>query len=94
MALADRTVTLAWDANAPAEIVTSYAVIIDGKELPPVTGTTAAITIPDTRTTVSVVAISDGGRSEPSAPLIIPAAPSNPKGVRVTSIVRTTISTP
>ena len=94
MAFAERSLTLAWSANPPADMVTSYVVTVDGVRQPPVTGTTAQVTIPDARTTVAVIAVNLGGESAPSAPLAIPASPANPAGVRVTAIMRTTISTP
>lgn len=96
VAFADRSLTLAWDANPPAELVTSYEVSVDGKVTATVKGDviTAQVTIPDARTSITVSAVNIGGKGPPSAPLEIPASPSNPKGVRVTAILRTTVSTP
>lgn len=95
-AFADRSLTLAWDANPPAELVTGYEVYVDGKLANTVDGnqTVAQVTIPDAKTSVTLVAVSSVGKSDPSSPLVIPASPSNPKGVRVTAILRTTVSTP
>ena len=95
VALADRNVTMAWDANSPEDDVVSYALIVDGKEQPKVETTTAQVTIPDTKTTITVIAYNSLGQSSPpSAAVIIPASPANPKGLRVTAILRTTVSTP
>lgn len=94
MAFAERSLTLAWTANPASDLVTGYIVTVDGVRQPPVTGTTAQVTIPDARTSVAVIAVNLGGESAPSAPLAIPASPANPAGVRVTAIMRTTISTP
>ena len=94
-ALADRSLTLAWDANPPAELVTGYEVYVDGKLANQVDGnqTTSQVTIPDAKCVVAIVAVSLAGRSDPAS-LPIPASPSNPKGLRVTAILRTTVSTP
>lgn len=95
LAQGERSVTLAWDPNPAEDMVASYALIIDGKELPKTEATTAVVVIPDTKTTITVIAYTAQGLSSPpSAPLIIPASPSNPKGLRVTAILRTTVSTP
>ena len=95
MAFADRNVTLAWDSNAPEDDVVAYALIVDGKEQPKTETTTAQVTIPDAKTTITVIAYNSLGQSSPpSAAVIIPASPSNPKGLRVTAILRTTVSTP
>lgn len=95
-ALADRSLTLAWEPNPPAESITGYEVYVDGKLANTVDGnqTIAQVTIPDAKSSVTVVAVSAAGKSDPSSPLVIPASPSNPKGVRVTAILRTTVSTP
>lgn len=90
---ADRSVTLAWDANAPADQVTGYEVQVDGKTIQQVEGTTAQVTIPDTKCVVSVVAVNIAGKSEPAS-LSVPPTPANPKGLRITAILRTTVSTP
>ena len=94
-AFADREVKIAWDPNDPAEMVTAYAVLINGVEQAPVDTTSATITIPDTSTSISVRAINvHGQKSEPSAAIIAPPSPKNPTGVRITQIIRITISTP
>lgn len=94
MAFAERTVSLAWDANPAGDSVTGYVVTVDGKDQPSVATTSASVTIPDARATITVAAINASGRSAPSDPITIPAFPASPKGLRVSSIVRTTITTP
>lgn len=94
LARADRSLTLTWDANPPAELVTEYEVYVDGKLTTSVIINTAQVIIPDAKCAVTVVAVSNSGKSDHSVPLIIPTSPSNPKGVRVTAILRTTVSTP
>ena len=91
LALAERTVVLVWDASANA---TDYVVCVDGKPVSEVGTTQATLTIPDAKTSLTVIARNIGGESAPSDPLIIPAAPANPKGLRVQSIIRTTVSAP
>ena len=95
IARADRSLTLAWDANPPDEQIAAYEVSIDGKLAATVYNTEAQLTIPDAKCALTVVAVNSLGiKSEPSNPLVIPVAPSNPKGVRVVKIIRTTISKP
>lgn len=94
IARADRSLTLTWDANPPVELVTEYEIFVDGKLTTSVIINTAQVIIPDAKCAVTVVAVSNAGKSDPSTPLLIPASPSNPKGVRVTAILRTTVSTP
>ena len=92
---ADRALTLAWDANPPDEQITAYEVSIDGKLAATVSNAEAQLTLPDAKCSLTVVAVNSLGiKSEPSNPLVIPVAPSNPKGVRVVKIIRTTISQP
>jgi hypothetical protein len=52
------------------------------------------VTIPDGKVTLVAIARNVGGESEPSEPLVIPAAPANPRGLKITTIIRTTISLP
>jgi hypothetical protein len=96
--MADRQLTVTWDKYPERnEIV----IKIDGKELgfvlvnpddPKLESLT--VTIPDGKVTLVAVARNIGGESDPSEPLVIPAAPANPKGVKIVTIIRTTISAP
>jgi len=90
MALADRSVTIAWDAQPDVEFIVRAGTAIVGK----VATNQSTVTIPDAKTAITVTAKNIAGESEPSEPLVIPAAPANPKGVRVVEIRRTTISKP
>lgn len=92
-ALAERTATIGWDVDNTA---TSFLVYVGNVVTATVTTNEATVTIPETATSITIVAVNAGGESEPSATLVIPAAPRNPKGVFVKRIVRvtTTTSTP
>ena len=90
-ALAERTVTFAWDATAGAD---SYTLYVNGTPAGTTTETQITVQIPDGRTNVNVTAVNITGESEPSATLIVPLAPTIPKGFRISKIVRTTTATP
>jgi hypothetical protein len=90
-ALAERTVTFAWDATADA---TSYTLYINGAPVISTNETQITVQIPDARTNVNVTASNIAGESEPSATLVVPPAPTIPKGFRISKIVRTTTATP
>ena len=90
-AYAERTVSLEWDAQSDAK---SFAVYAGGVKLATVSTNKATITVPDAAATLTVTASNDGGDSIPSAPLVLPSAPASPKGLRITKIIRTTITTP
>jgi len=89
-ALADRTVTFAWDA---AEDADSYTLYINGVPAGTTAATEITVQIPDGRTNANVTAVNIAGESEPSATLSVPPAPTIPKGFRISKIVRTTTAT-
>ena len=90
-ALADRTVTFAWDPTGDAD---SYTLYVNGAALASTSETQVTVQIPDARTNVNVTGVNIAGESEPSATLIVPPAPTIPKGFRISKIVRTTTATP
>ena len=90
-ALAERTVTFAWDASPDAD---SYMLYVNGAPVASTTETQITVQIPDARSAVNVTGSNITGESEPSATLIVPPAPSIPKGFRISKIVRTTTATP
>jgi hypothetical protein len=90
-ALAERTVTFAWDATLDA---TSYTLYVNGAPVASTSSTEITVQIPDARTAVNVTGSNITGESEPSATLIVPPAPTIPKGFRISKIVRTTTATP
>ena len=90
-ALADRTVTFAWDATPDAD---SYTLYVNGVPVASTTETQITVQIPDGRTNANVTGVNIAGESEPSATLIVPPAPTIPKGFRISKIVRTTTATP
>ena len=90
-ALAERTVTFAWDATLDA---TSYTLYVNGAPVASTSSTEITVQLPDARTAVNVTGSNITGESEPSATLIVPPAPSIPKGFKISKIVRTTTATP
>ena len=90
-ALAERTVTFAWDATPDAD---SYMLYVNGSPVASTSDTQITVQIPDARTAVNVTGSNITGESVPSATLIVPPAPSIPKGFRISKIVRTTTATP
>lgn len=90
-AVAERTVTFAWDATANAD---SYTLYVNGAPIASTSETQITVQIADARTAVNVTAVNITGESEPSATLIVPPAPTIPKGFRISKIVRTTTATP
>jgi hypothetical protein len=90
-ALAERTVTFAWDATADAD---SYTLYINGVPAGSTTATEITVQIPDGRTNANVTGSNIAGESEKSATLVVPPAPTIPKGFRISKIVRTTTATP
>jgi hypothetical protein len=89
--LAERTVTFAWDASADAD---SYTLYVNGAPVGSTSNTEITVQIPDARTAVNVTASNITGESEKSATLVVPPAPTIPKGFRISKIVRTTTATP
>ena len=89
--LAERTVTFAWDASPNAD---SYTLYVNGAPVGSTSETQITVQIPDARTAVNVTGVNIAGESEKSATLIVPPAPSIPKGFRISKIVRTTTATP
>jgi len=90
-ALAERTVTFAWDATPDA---TSYNLYVNGAPVASTTETQITVQIPDGRTNVNVTGVNIAGESEPSTTLVVPPAPTIPKGFRISKIVRTTTAIP
>jgi hypothetical protein len=90
-ALAERTVTFAWDATPDAD---SYTLYVNGAPVASTTSTEVTVQIPDARTNVNVTGVNIAGESEPSATLVVPPAPTIPRGFRISKIVRTTTATP
>jgi hypothetical protein len=89
--LADRTVTFAWDASPDAD---SYTLYVNGAPVASTTDTQITVQLPDAKTNVNVTGVNIAGESEPSATLVVPPAPTIPKGFRISKIVRTTTATP
>jgi hypothetical protein len=90
-ALAERTVTFAWDASPAAD---SYTLYVNGAPVASTSETQVTVQIPDARTNVNVTGVNIAGESDKSATLIVPPAPTIPKGFRISKIVRTTTATP
>lgn len=90
-ALAERTVTFAWDATLDAD---SYTLYVNGAPVASTSETQITVQIPDARTNVNVTGVNIAGESDKSATLSVPPAPSIPKGFRISKIVRTTTATP
>ena len=90
-ALAERTVTFAWDATPDAD---SYTLYVNGAPVVSTNDTQITVQLADGKTNVNVTASNIAGESEPSATLVVPAAPSIPKGFKISKIVRTTTATP
>lgn len=90
-ALAERTVTFAWDATADAD---SYTLYVNGAPVVSTSNTQITVQLADARTVVNVTASNIAGESEKSATLVVPPAPTIPKGFRISKIVRTTTATP
>ena len=90
-ALAERTVTFAWDASPAAD---SYTLYVNGAPVASTTETQITVQIPDARSAVNVTAVNITGESDKSATLSVPPAPTIPKGFRISKIVRTTTATP
>ena len=90
-ALAERTVTFAWDATPDAD---SYTLYVNGAPAGTTASTEITVQIPDAKTNANVTGSNIAGESEKSATLVVPPAPSIPKGFRISKIVRTTTATP
>lgn len=88
---AERTVTFAWDATPDAD---SYTLYINGAPVASTTETQITVQIPDAKTNANVTGSNIAGESEKSTTLVVPPAPSIPKGFRISKIVRTTTATP
>ena len=79
-ALAERTVTFAWDATPDAD---SYTLYINGVPVVSTSNTEVTVQIPDGRTNANVTGSNIAGESEKSATLVVPPAPTIPKGFRI-----------
>lgn len=90
-ALAERTVTFAWDATKDAD---SYTLYINGVPAGTTTETQITVQIPDAKTNANVTASNIAGESEKSTTLVVPPAPTIPRNFRISKIVRTTTATP
>jgi len=90
-ALAERTVTFAWDATEDAD---SYTLYINGVAVASTANTEVTVQIPDGRTNANVTGVNIAGESDMSETLVVPPAPKTPRGFRISKIIRTTISTP
>jgi hypothetical protein len=90
-ALAERTVTFAWDATPDAD---SYTIYVNGAPIASTSNTQITVQLSDGKTNVNVTASNIAGESEPSATLVVPPAPTIPRGFRISKIVRTTTATP
>jgi len=90
-ALAERTVTFAWDASPDAD---SYTLYVNGAPVASTTETQVTVQIPDARTAVNVTGVNIAGESDMSTTLSVPPTPTIPKGFRISKIVRTTTATP
>ena len=90
-ALAERTVTFAWDATLDA---TSYTLYVNGAPVASTSSTEITVQLADGKTNVNVTGSNITGESEPSATLIVPPAPTIPRSFRISKIVRTTTATP
>lgn len=90
-ALAERTVTFAWDATLDA---TSYTLYVNGVPVASTSSTEITVQLADGKTNVNVTGSNIAGESEPSATLIVPPTPTIPRGFKISKIVRTTTATP
>lgn len=90
-ALAERTVTFAWDPTGDAD---SYTLYVNGAPVASTTETQVTVQIPDGRTNVNVTGVNIAGESDMSATLSVPPTPTIPKGFRISKIVRITTATP
>ena len=90
-ALAERTVTFAWDAALDA---TSYTLYVNGSPVASTSSTEITVQLAEGKTNVNVTGSNITGESEPSATLIVPPAPTIPRSFRISKIVRTTTATP
>ena len=90
-ALADRTVTFAWDKSLDAE---SYTLYINGVPAGTTTETQITVQIPDAKTNANVTGSNITGESDKSVTLVVPPAPAIPRNFRISKIVRTTTATP
>ena len=90
-ALAERTVTFAWDASPNAD---SYTLYVNGVPAGTTTETQITVQIPDAKTNANVTGSNITGESEKSATLVVPPAPTIPRNFRISKIVRTTTATP
>ena len=90
-ALAERTVTFAWDASPDAD---SYMLYVNGAPIASTSETQITVQIADARTAVNVTSVNITGESEKSATLSVPPTPTIPRGFRISKIVRTTTATP
>jgi len=87
-ALAERTVTFAWDASPDAD---SYTLYVNGAPVASTTETQITVQIPDARTAVNVTGVNIAGESEKSATLSVPPAPTIPKGFPLQSLTQISI---
>lgn len=79
-----KTVTLMWDANAPADNVTNYVVRLDGVVVGSPTGTTQACTITTLGTHTFAVRAVNAWAESPDATLVVNViAPARPANVRL-----------
>ena len=90
-ALADRTVTFAWDQTPDAD---SYTLYINGVPAGTTTETQITVQIPDAKTNANVTGSNIAGESDKSTTLVVPPAPTIPRNFRISKIVRTTTATP
>ena len=90
-ALADRTVTFAWDHTPDAD---SYTLYINGVPAGTTTETQITVQIPDAKTNANVTGSNIAGESDKSTTLVVPPAPTIPRNFRISKIVRTTTATP
>lgn len=90
-ALAERTVTFAWDPTGDAD---SYTLYVNGAPVASTTETQVTVQIPDGRTNVNVTGVNIAGESDMSTTLSVPPTPTIPKGFRISKIVRITTATP
>jgi len=78
------SVTVAWDANPPAEQVTGYTLYEGTKALWTGPGTTATVDLTPGPHTLEVTAKNPWGESPRSEPVSTPGGATAPKGVVIT----------
>lgn len=81
------SVSLQWDANAPAEQVTGYNVYVDGVKTQTVTTNQATAIVTPGAHSFYVTAVNSWNESGPSNTVTTPSVTTSPKNVKITITV-------